>query len=79
VGFVALSPYEVGARRKNPLKASKSSDAMQDWLFTGWPWKAELRLSVSYIPGAKTGLGSSSERRVGKGAKRRAHANVFHG
>src|SRR5215207_7845882 len=33
---------------------------MQVRLFTGWSWNAELRLSVSYMPGVNTGFGSSS-------------------
>src|SRR5262249_18629846 len=34
--------------------------AMQVRLFAGWFWNAELRLSVSYMPGVNTGFGSSS-------------------
>jgi len=33
---------------------------MQVRLFTGWSWNAELRLSVSYMPGMNTGFGSIS-------------------
>src|SRR5436305_12105448 len=41
-------------------KASKSAELTQVRLLTGVSLKAELRASVSYIPGVKVGFGSSS-------------------
>jgi hypothetical protein len=37
---------------------------MQVRLFTGWSGNAELRLSVSYRPGANTGFGSIGGKEV---------------
>src|SRR5436305_1072838 len=41
-------------------KASKSDELTQVRLLTGVSLKAELRASVSYMPGVNVGLGSSS-------------------
>jgi len=41
-------------------KASKSAELTQTLALIGVSWNAELRLSVSYMPGVNGGLGSSS-------------------
>src|ERR1700738_4199831 len=57
--FLMLSAFRYCAIVSS-RKASKSAELTQTLALIGVSWNAELRLSVSYMPGVNVGFGSSS-------------------